>query len=413
MHRITVWGINYYPELVGIGVYNTDLCNFLSLSGYDVTMVTGFAYYPTWKQRAADQLIPYRLDIRSNNVPIPIKVQRCWLYVPQNPTVLKRILHEASFVLTSFFKLLILPRSDIYFVVMPPLLLGVFAWLLRLLRNVPVYLHVQDLQPDAALSLGMLKPGILANILLTLEKFAYEQATFVSSISPEMCMIIRGKGIPAEKIKLLPNWVGSFPESSLPSPGSWKMKHQIASDKVIVSYAGNLGVKQGLNLIMEVAKLLQHEPSIIFVIAGNGGAESNLKQLKDDYGLKNVLFEDLLPENEHTALILDSELCLIPQRKGASLHFLPSKLLKILALGRAIVTNPEQGSALYNSVVQGKFGLLVAAGDAQAMANAVLELVHNPEQGKGYGQAGKHYAEQFSKTDVLTSLSVVLEKMLK
>ncbi len=382
MHRITVWGINYHPELVGIGVYNTDLCNFMNESGYDVTMVTAFAYYPNWRQLPCDRLTPYRLDINADGCDSSVKVQRCWLYVPKNPTAAKRILHEVSFALTSFFKVLTLPRSDLYFVVMPPLLLGVLAWIVSFVKNAPVFLHVQDLQPDAAISLGMLKEGPFIRCLLALEKFAYDKAAAVSSISKEMCKTIEEKGVSSDKIRLLPNWVKSYPSFSLPQLGSWKMKHQIDLNTAIVSYAGSLGTKQGLELIIEVAKLLENKSSLVFVIAGNGGAESALKRLKSAYRLNNVIFEDVLSEEEHTSLILDSDVCLIPQRKGSSLPFLPSKLLKILALGRPVITNAEQGSALHNAVMQGKFGEATSPGEVQAMAKAIVDLWHNPEKEK-------------------------------
>jgi colanic acid biosynthesis glycosyl transferase WcaI len=411
MHSITVWGINYYPELVGIGVYNTDLCQFLSRAGYDVTMVTAFPYYPQWSLSDSDRRCLYRLDIDEPVEGIPPKVQRCCLYVPNQPTVFRRILHEASFAISSFFKLAVLPRSDIYFVVMPPLMLGVLAWPLAWIKKSSIFLHVQDLQPDAAISLGMLKKGLFIRFLLFLEKLAYDKASIVSSISPELCRIIQGKGVAADKVKLLPNWVNSYGQSCLPKPGVWKIKHEIDADSAIISYAGNLGRKQGLELIIEVAKILQNEPRFVFVIAGNGGNESGLKKLTDDYFLKNVIFENVLAEEDHLALIQDSSICLIPQRQGGSTPFLPSKLLKILALGRAVVTNAEPDSALYNAVQQGKFGEAVAPGDAFAMARTILKLLHDPDLRESYGRSGQSYVKRFDKADVLNSLCALLETM--
>ena len=293
--RITVWSINYYPELVGIGVYNTDLCAFLAEAGHDVTMVTGFAYYPTWKKLEGDTCQLYRTDTIDTKKGSRVRACRCWLYVPTNPTVPGRVLHEFSFIVTSFLKLLTLPRSDVYFVVLPPLFLGVAAWLLALIKSAPCVLHVQDLQPDAAVSLKMLKPGLLVNWLYAFERFAYDKATLVSSISDQMCQKIKVKGVPQDKIMLLPNWVTTPSEAQLPPKGNWKRDHAIDLSMPIVSYAGNLGVKQGLDLIIEVAKNLQNKERVLFVIAGNGGNEGALKQIATEHSLTNVLFADVLP----------------------------------------------------------------------------------------------------------------------
>src|SRR6202162_829380 len=117
--RVIVWGINYAPEITGIAPHNVALCEFLLRHGHDIEMVTTFSYYPAWRKRAEDRRLPYRTD-RINGVP----VHRCWHFVPQRLSAWKRIVHEASFVLTSTMRILLLRRPDVYVVVSPPLLLG-------------------------------------------------------------------------------------------------------------------------------------------------------------------------------------------------------------------------------------------------------------------------------------------------
>jgi colanic acid biosynthesis glycosyl transferase WcaI len=420
LSKITVWGINYHPELVGIAVYNTDLCEFLRARGHEVTVITAFPYYPTWRKRASDRFCLYRKEILdapraecTGVVDHALTIYRCWLYVPANPGVIGRIVHEASFLITSFWKILTLPRADLYVVVMPPLLLGLAAWLISLIKKVPIWLHVQDLQPGAAVSLGMLKPGPLIKSLFALERFIYQKATRVSSISPEMCQIIKDKGVEADKVILLPNWV-SLPEPcQLQKGGSFKAKYGIAADCPLVSYAGNLGVKQGLEILIEVARMLQHESHAVFVIAGNGGKERELKALAAEYDLKNLIFKNVLVEEEHTALIGDSDLCVIPQKAGSSAQFLPSKLLKILALGRPIVTNADPNSALYNAVTEGKFGATVKTGDEQAMAQAISTLLNEPAKRLLFGNNGKNFVTRFEKNTVLLQAASDLQRVIE
>src|SRR5579883_2320690 len=220
--KVNVWGINYAPELTGIGVYNTDLCEFLSQAGDQVTVVTGFPYYPIWKKFHKDSFTIYHSE-RLNGV----LLQRCWLFVPSNPTVIFRILHEASFVITSFLRQLCLPRADIYLVISPPLLLGLAAWIIATVKSAPFIFHLQDMQPDAAVGLGMIKQPLMIRSLYRLEKFIYKKSTRVSAISSEICDAIRKKGVEPSKIFLLPNWVLVDPVSQITSQISWKEQHHI------------------------------------------------------------------------------------------------------------------------------------------------------------------------------------------
>src|SRR5436190_17403585 len=101
--RIVVWGINYAPEFTGIAPHNVALCEFLCRSGDIVEMITGFAYYPAWEKRPEDQWQVYRTDEMQG-----VKVHRCWEFVPKRVSSANRILHEATFVLTSTLRALFL-----------------------------------------------------------------------------------------------------------------------------------------------------------------------------------------------------------------------------------------------------------------------------------------------------------------
>ena len=135
--KITLWGINYAPEVIGIAPFNTALCEYLSRRGHDVDVVTSFPYYPEWKKRALDRGRVFRTDFAGG-----VRVHRCWLYVPQKVRALKRIVHEASFIATSFLRVMNLPRPDVFVVVSPPRLLGIAAWIAGLVKHAPFVFHV-------------------------------------------------------------------------------------------------------------------------------------------------------------------------------------------------------------------------------------------------------------------------------
>jgi len=290
--RIIVWGINYAPEFTGIAPHSVALCEFLHARGHNVEMVTTFSYYPTWTKRPEDRGTLYRSRV-VNGVP----VHRCWHFVPPQVSALKRILHEATFVLTSSLRCLALARPDAYVVVSPPLLLGAAGWLVGEIKRVPFVFHVQDMQPDAAVGLGMLRAGWFTKALYALEGFAYRSAARVSGITHGMLAKFRRKGVPDAKLIYFPNAISLSHHPAGSARGEFRAQKGLPLDKFLAVYAGNLGVKQGLDQLIEAARLLRND-RIHIVICGDGAQRDLLAEQIRTLKLPNI---SMLPlkEGEH------------------------------------------------------------------------------------------------------------------
>ena len=403
--KINVWGINYAPELTGIAPYNTALCEHLDRHGHDVHMVTGFAYYPSWSKAAADRRTLSRTDgIRG------VVVHRCWQYVPRRASALKRIAHEASFVLTSFARQLTLPAPDAYVIVSPPLLLGAAGWALSWIKNRPFVFHVQDLQPDAAAGLGMLKQGAFIRALYWLESFAYKAAARVSGITPGMLSAFRRKGVPPSKLVLFPNGV-SLPEAAQrPARGAFRQRHGFGADEFIVLYSGNLGVKQGLDILVEAARHLS--PGIRIVICGQGAQRDHLIEAIRRHELKNVTMLPLQPDQEYREMLVDADVCVITQQPGSGGFFFPSKLLTTLAWEKPVLTVADEESELVRALREGHFGVNIRPGQPEKLARALEELHANPSRLAEYARAGRAYVAQFEIGRVLGAFSAELEHLV-
>src|SRR4051794_13110319 len=123
-------------------------------------MGTTFPNYPGWKKRSEDAGTIFGTDALNGG-----RGHRCWHYAPERATALKRVIHEGTFVILSTLRVLARPRPDVYVVVSPPLLLGMAAWLASIFKKgAPYVFHVKDLQPDAAVGLGMLREGWFTRI---------------------------------------------------------------------------------------------------------------------------------------------------------------------------------------------------------------------------------------------------------
>lgn len=402
--RIIVWGINYAPELTGIGPYNTALCEFLQRQGHAVQMVTTFPYYPEWKKRPGGGH-SFRKEVANG-----VEIFRCWHYVPQRVTTLRRIAHELSFVATSLARTLFLPAPDLFIIISPPLLLGLAGYCAEGIKRAPFVMHIQDLQPDAAAGLGLIQPGPLLRLLYRIESFVYAHAARVSGISMRMIQRFEQKGVPRDKLIFFPNGVvvGEVPARS----GRFREKHGINSEDFLIVYSGNLGVKQGLENVIEAAAGLTNG-AIRLVICGDGAHRRALEEMARARAVKNLSFVPLQPAEQFQEMLADADLCLVTQKSGTGDYFFPSKLLPLLAAGRPVVTVTDESSELAAAVREGKFGMNVAPDRPGDLARTMESLAGRPAQLSAWGAAGRRFAERFRMEEVLGEFAANLERLKK
>lgn len=403
--RLHIWGINYSPEVTGIAPYNVALCENLVEAGHSVRMITSFCYYPAWKKLPTEQFLLARTDEMDG-----VTVHRCWHYVPKRVTTLRRIVHELSFVATTFLRQLILPRPDLIVVVSPPLLLGFAAWLLTKLKRTRFVFHVQDLQPDAAANLGMVRVGGLLRVLRWLERFAYRKAEFVSGITPGMVQSFRDKGVPSQKAIYFPNGIAIPEFRHRPARGAWRKLHGFGNDDFLVVYSGNIGRKQGLEALLAVAAEVR-SPAIRILVCGDGAELDRLKAAATQRNLRNVSFHPLQPEPRYRELLVDANVCVIPQKPGSGHCFFPSKLLPTLAFGCPVLALTEEETELARAVREGGFGAVFGP-DRPTEIAAYLDGVSNDRKVlREMGQAGLKFVRRFDQTTVLSEFRAQLESL--
>lgn len=402
--RVVVWGINYAPEYTGIAPHTVALCEFLHVRGHDVEMVTAFPYYPTWTKRPEDRATLYRTSTING-----VRVHRCWQFVPPRVSAVKRILHEASFVLTSTLKVLTLRRPDVYVIVSPPLLLGSAGWLVSEVKSARFVFHVQDMQPDAAVGLGMLRAGWFIKALYALESFAYRSAVRVSGITQGMLVKFRRKGVPDAKLIYFPNAI-ALDGASAPARVAFRARYGFRPDEFLAVYAGNLGVKQGLDVLIAAAQLVR-DTRIRIVICGDGAQRDVLTEQIRTLQLPNVSMLPLQAGENYRELLADADLCFVTQQSGSGNSFFPSKLLGLLAQSKAVITVADPESELAEAVVQGGFGVNIPPGNPREVAELLDAIASDPERLRQYGAAGRVYVQQFDKAHVFQSFERELQSV--
>ena len=403
--RVIVWGINYAPEFTGIAPHSVALCEDLRARGHDVEMITSFPYYPTWEKRPEDRATLYRTDVVNG-----VTVRRCWQFVPARVSAWKRIAHEGSFIATSFLRALSRPRPDVFVMISPPLLLGAAAAIASRMKRAPYVYHVQDMQPDAAVGLGMLRAGRFTRALYALERIAYRHAARVSGITQGMLKSFRAKGVPEAKLVYFPNAISLAPASQAVERGSFRERHGFRDDEFLAAYAGNLGVKQGLEILIEAAQRLT-DPRIRVIICGDGAQREVLSQRVAELRLPNVTMLPLHAGRDYDALLQGVDLCFITQQAGSGNSFFPSKLLGLLAASKPVVTVAAPSCELACALTEGAFGVNIAPGDPDELARALTALAADPQQRAAYGAAGRDYVQQFEKQHVFDTFARELESL--
>ena len=369
--KISIVSINYAPEPTGIAVYTTGMAEYLVTRGHAVTVFTAFSYYPGWQKSNRDRSRVFA----SENIN-GVRVQRNYIYVPERPTALRRIVHELSFTCSAAIRYLVSSPSSVTIVVTPPLLLAMVIGLLAKMRRSKVLLHIQDLQPDAAIDLGMLKRGLLTRLLFALEKAGYRLADQISTISAAMRAKIESKGVPTSKCMIFKNWANDEFIRPLGFEASLKAELKLG-ERFVVLYSGNMGVKQGLGMLLDAARSLRDEPKIIFLIVGDGGEKDALVERTKNEELQNVLFMAPVPKEALARLLATADVSVITQKAGIDDLVLPSKLGNVLASRRPIIASTKQGSELAMIINDFKCGIVVPPEDGVALAGALQALLHD------------------------------------
>jgi len=369
--RVLVLGINCFPELTGIGKYTGEMVNWLAENQHHTTVVTSFPYYPYWKVQAPYSGGFYQKEVFHDGKLI---VYRCPMYVPEVPSGIKRLIHEATFFLSSFLVVLLLlfkKKHDIIFAMAPPFHLGFLALFYRFFKGGKIVYHIQDLQVDAAKELKMLPAGLFT-LLFALERFILKRVNYVSTISEGMIKRVKAKV--AQEILFFPNWVDTTNFSPIADRDSLKQNWGFSAAEKIILYSGSIGEKQGLDALVRIAKRLESYPHIQFVICGTGPYKEKLIAMAAADNLLNVHFLPLQANAVFNQFLNMADVHLVLQKGDASDLVMPSKLTTILAVGGLALVTANSGTTLSDVVNEYQMGVVIVPEDETLLADTIVEI---------------------------------------
>ena len=381
--RILIHGLNYAPEPTGIGKFTGEMAQWLAGRGHRVQVVTAPPYYPDWRIGSSYSSWCWRHETIAG-----VDIYRCPLYVPAKPRGVTRLLHLLSFAASSLpvaIARALIFRPDVVIAVAPALVSVPGSWIAARLSGARAFLHIQDFEIDAAFALGIVSGGPVRRLALALESFLLRRFDSVSSITPAMVARLADKGVAPARRFLFSNWVDTA--AIHPGPSALRTSLNLPADAIVALYSGNMGEKQGVETLADVARALAGT-RVHLLLAGAGAAAARLAAATA--GMARVHWLAIQPVERLNDLLNAADIHLLPQRPDAADLVMPSKLAFMLASGKPVIAGAAAGTALARAI-EG-CGIAVAPGDAGAMAAAIGELARNEPQRRQLGERARERA---------------------
>jgi len=399
---------HYFPPEIGAPQTRLfELGRRLVGRGHRVTVLTGFPNYPTG-------VIPetYRGRLFQREDMAGMRVVRAWIYATPNRGFFRRLLNHLSLTFSSIPASLGVKSVDVVVIESPPLFLGIAGYIISRLKRAPYVFNVADLWPETAVALGALNNPLLVRMAEKLEWFLYRRAARVATVTRGIRHILMERGLTEDRVVLLTNGVDTdyFHPEIDPTPAIQQLG---LDERTTVAYAGTHGMAQGLETLIEAARLLKDEAGIRFVMVGEGAEKSTLVARTNRYDLKNLDFFPNQPQSFMPHLWAAVGIAVVSLRKLEIFHSaLPSKLFEIMAMERPVVLAAE-GEAR-ELVLEAEAGIVVEPENPTELAEAILYLAGDAEARQRYGRNGRRYVQaHFSREHLTDVLETVLDEIGK
>lgn len=374
---------HYPPDSGATGRLLAQLAEALVERDHDVTVVTG---RPTYEEALG-------LDAPARETRNGVDVRRLPL-LPRWNGPAGRVLHYLSFAVAFLVSGLFRRRPEaILAFSSTPMFGGVAALALARIQRTPLVYVVQDVYPEIAEALGVVRGRWLGRMARHLETIVWRGADRVVLIGDELRAVAAGRRVNDVRLTTIANWADVDQIRPLDiSPFRCEMGY--SADDFVVEYAGNFGRSQDLETVLSAARIVEAggDTSVKFLLVGDGCASDDVYRRAE--GLSNVSVTGYQPEERLSDVLAAADLSLIPLRSGLTRYSVPSKVYSILASGRPVGASIDLDSEVSRIVTEGNCGFRVEPDDAASMAAEILRLAGNRDLARELGRNGRKLGEE-------------------
>jgi colanic acid biosynthesis glycosyl transferase WcaI len=391
-----VLSINYFPEPTGFAPHAAGFCEYLSSRGHKVTVFTGFPFAPYWSRWKE-----YKGNFILHENIKKVDVVRVTHFIPRRAGhFIQRLLMEGSFclVMAGIFLTHLRSRPDVIIYMGAQPSIAMLARLIAKWKRLPYLVSINDLAAQAAGEVGIVKSGMLLEMLSAFEFASYRKASGAMVLCSSFRDSLLAHRYRKDRIRIIPSPVDVERIRPVPDGAGFRDAHGLSARDFVVLYSGSMGLKQGMTNVVEAARMLQMwngNPGIKWVLVGDGQVRPVIENLIADCGLKEfVRLIPLQPESEMSSMFSAADVLLLNQLSKVKDTVIPSKLLTYMAAGRPVLAavNPASQGALLLAESQG--GVIVDPENPAALAAAVKQLQANPTALQEMGRRNRQYAEK-------------------
>ena len=398
----------FYPEQCAGITLSLDLLDSLADSGHEAVV------YTPLPSRGMDslQVAEYRKKKMETRCSGKVVVHRYWLPREGSSVVgraLRYFLQNAIQVIKAFRA-----DYDLLFIGSTPPTMGLVGAICKKLSGRPMVFNVQDVFPDSLVTTGLAKDdGIAWKIGTWVSKVGYNNADKIVTISEGMKKTLLGKGVDSSKVAVIPNWVDTDIVGRVERDDNYLFDElRLSRSGFYVTYAGNIGLAQGCNVIIEAAKMLGSISDITFVVFGGGALASQFQSAIDDAGLSNIVFTSLRPSSEISHVYSMGDVSLITCKAGVGGSGLPSKTISIMACESMPIACFDEDSQLSSLIRTASLGFAVEPENPQMLASAILEAYSNRKETASRGKKCRRYVlDHYSKESCTASYVRLFEEI--
>ena len=403
MARVLIVSLVFTPDTVSTASLVGEMAEGLAARGHAVTVLTSMPHYnagPDAQRRPTQQRVG-RFGVWSDSFESGIRVwrvrmrrrgQRIWL----------RLIDYLWFHLATLAVAARNIRSpvDVVLVVSPPITLGIVGYLLAKLFGARLIYDVLELWPDVPIHMGLIRNRWLVRAVYGIELFVYRHAAAIPCIGRSFIDRLAARGVPEQKLRYIPTFVDV--EKFRPGHKDNAFARQFdLHDKFVVLYAGNIGLTQGLEVLVQAARELQHDAQVRIVVVGDGAARPELEQAMDRASVRNMLLVPFQDRERVVDIYATADVCVSPMRTGFSHFTVPSKILTAMAAARVVVAAAEADTDTARLLTESCGGIVVEPESSKALVAAIHRVRHRPDWMHEMARRARQWVVEFYGRDAI------------
>jgi glycosyltransferase involved in cell wall biosynthesis len=396
---VTFFNRSYWPDTGAAGQLLTELCeDLVRQHGCDVTVVAGYPVAGHGDRLPATEV--------RNGVRIVRASGTTW----STRRFVGRAMNYVTYFVSALWAAIRLPRPEVSVALTDPPIVGLAALAARPRRGFVFF--CQDIFPEVAGLLQDFRSPLVNAALDRVNRFLVARAARVVALGDTMASrLIDGKGAQPGQIRVIHNWADT--EAIVPSDkrNPFSTAHGL-DERFVLLHAGNIGLGQNLDVVLDAAERLRHRPDILVLFIGDGNRRAALQQAVVERGLPNVRFLPFQPREQLRWTYASADACLVSLMPGLAGYIVPSKLYPILAAGRPYVAAVEGTSEVAAITSRHRCGVLAQPGDAGALAARIAELADMAvEERDEMGRRARVVGETFSRERQVAAHAAVLREV--